>query len=390
MTPVAPLVHLWGEAEPSALARAREDRLQLGEPVFDFVTANPQEHGFEFPITWLRDVFARAVERARFYRPDPRGQLAARRAVARYHGGVSSDRVVLTPGTSLAYWYCFRLLARPHGDILCPAPSYPLFEDLAQLAGLSVRYYHLQPRSDGHWSLDPEELAFQLTPHTCAIVMVSPNNPTGSVASASELVAVAELAQRRGLAIIFDEVFREFLHTVSEVPRPAAYAPPLTMTLNGVSKMLSLPGVKAAWVVVEGSDEQLVQKFLSALEYASDTFLPVNEYVQAALPELLDQPCFGHVARFAQLYRQRMHNLVQTWQACGVAVPVPEGGIYLPVPLPAADTADEPLALRLLQTHGIYCHPGSWYRLPGAHLVTTCVAAPPWPTQTIADFVASP
>jgi aspartate/methionine/tyrosine aminotransferase len=384
------LLEEWGEPQISPLAALIGERKSRGLPVFDFIGANPQEHGFEFPPQHLSIIFDAALKQARYYRPDPRGQLSAREAVAHYHGGaVSADQVLLTPGTSMAYWYCFRLLAVANGNILCPRPTYPLFDDLARLAGMEVRSYHLEPGPAGHWILDPEELEFQITKHTRAIVIVSPHNPTGSVANAQELEAVCRIARRHRLAIIFDEVFRETLHTVSRVPRPSEFGPPLAITLNGLSKMLSLPGLKAGWCVIEGEDKDLVRRFLAALEYASDTFLPVNEVVQFALSRLLAPDFFAVVRDFAELYRTRMRRLLEEWRSHGNELICPEAGIYLTVDLPEFWQDDEDCVLRLLNEHGIYCHPGSFYKMPRPAIVTTCVPSPPWPVREMASVLFS-
>jgi aspartate/methionine/tyrosine aminotransferase len=382
------LLHEWGHPEPSRLAFALDERRQRGEAVFDFIQANPQEHGFEYPPELLSKILNEAIPRARFYRPDPRGQLAAREAVAQYHGQVGHDQVVLTPGTSLAYWYVFRLLARPGGNVLCPRPTYPLFDDLLKLAGLNGRSYHLSRDAQGRWLIDPEELEFQITPHTCAIVIVSPHNPTGMVASRDQLEAVGEIASRHRLPVVFDEVFREFLHRGSEVPRPRDFSPPLCITLNGLSKMLSLPGMKAGWMVVEGTDKQLVREFLAALEYLSDTFLPVNEIVQAALPGFLAPDSLRVSREFANRYRERMAALRKAWLEKNVAVDNPDGGVYLPVPLPRHVSSDEDVALRLLEECGIYCHAGSSYGMGEPYLITTCVPTPPWPIREMAKWLA--
>jgi len=377
-----------GASLSSVLASALDERRARGLPVFDFIQANPQEYGFEFPNDLLREIIAEACRAARFYRPDSRGQLPAREAVAAFHGdGVGPEAIVLTPGTSMAYWYCFRLLARSGGEVLCPAPTYPLFDDLARLAGLRTRSYHLDREDDGCWRIDPAEVEFQITRHTCAIVVVSPHNPTGMVASAGELQALAAIGARHGLPLIFDEVFREFLHTADCVPRPGECGAPLSITLNGLSKMLSLPGLKAGWMVVEGADRALVRRFLAALEYAADTFLPVSEIVQGALPRLLAPPSIGYARTFARLYCERMSALIEAWRAAGLPLAMPQAGVYLPVPLPEKTASDEEIALRLLRESGIYCHAGSSYAMPFPSLITMCVPAPPWPVGEMAELV---
>lgn len=383
------LLDEWGEPEGSPLAQALEERRLRGEPVYDFIQANPQEHGFEFPPELLSHIVGQACAKARFYRPDPRGQREAREAIAQYHGCNDPDHVILTPGTSFAYWCCFRILGQVGGNVLCPNPTYPLFDDLLTLASLRRRVYHLHRNPTGRWCLDPDELEFQITPQTCAIVIVSPHNPTGMITNAAELDAVADIARRHNLPIIFDEVFCEFLHDASSprLPRPAEFSVPLSITLNGLSKMLSLPGMKAGWMVVEGEDESLVKRFLAAVEYALDAFLPVNEIVQAALPALLAPESLAIAKGFSSELRRRMHVLRNEWLSCGCDVDQPEGGVYLPIPIKAVPLSDEAVALKLLNKEGIYVHAGSSYGMPEPYLIITCVPRPPWPVAQIVQFM---
>lgn len=383
------LVRSWGEPEPSTTASLVAARKAEGKSVLDLITCNPQEHGWLFPQDILERALADSLVNARFYNPDAMGQHSSRTAVARYHGrDASAEHIILTPGTSISYWYCFRLLAEPGDEILCPTPTYPLFDDLAELANVKVRRYHLH-RDAGRWTIDPDELAFQVTPRTRAIVVVSPHNPTGAVANAVEMEAVARVARNHGLAVIFDEVFREFLHgpngALPRVVRPSDVDAPLSLTLNGFSKMLSLPGIKAGWIVVEG-DEPRRGRFLNAAEYLSDCFLPVSEYTQSGMPRLL-QEGMPAVRAFADLYRARMAEMVAAWKSEGADVNAPQGGPYVIVPLSKAQS-DEQVSEVLLREHGILMHPGSLYGLQDPSLVGTCIASPPWPLRQVASVIA--
>ena len=382
---ISSLLEEWGNPEPSDLSEALKLAVDEGKPLRDYVTANPQLHGFAFDEALLADILARAGREARVYAPDSSGLFSAREAVAGYHGeGLTADEVVLTPGTSFGYWAAFRLLADPGGgEVLCPSPTYPLFDDLARLAGLSVRRYHLY-RQGPRWAIDPEELAFQITPRTRAIALVSPHNPTGSVANMDELMTVGRLARRHKLAVIFDEVFREFVHRPEVLmSRPTEFGAPLVITLNGLSKMLSLPGLKAAWMAVEGEPE-LTRPFLRSLDYLADTFLPVSEITQAMLPLLLSEGR-GEVRRFSALYTSRMKALTSAWQAdagaVGAGVAMPEAGPYLTIDLGASDTRRG--VLRLVRDDGIVVHFGEMYDMSAGHLVMTAVATPPYPVAEI-------
>ena len=239
---------LQGEVNP--LYRLRRELEARGREVIDLVSGNVTEHGIVYPQDLLADILARASRRAAVYRPDSMGQRPAREAVARYYESqglpVSPDSVLLTPGTSISYWYCFKLLADPGDEVLCPSPSYPLFDYIASMSGVDmVPYPMLESRG---WRIDLERLELMVSTRTRAVVLISPHNPTGHVAGAAELDALAEIARRHGLAIISDEVFSEFLFTVESLPRPAVLSAPLVITLNGFSKhSMSLVSVLSVW-----------------------------------------------------------------------------------------------------------------------------------------------
>src|SRR5688572_23004434 len=173
--------HLGGGKNP--LYVLHDELRTTGRPLTDLVRGNVNEHGIHYPQDLLVDILRDAVAAATIYRPDSFGQPVARQAVAEYYGSplITPDRVLMTPGTSISYWYCFKLLAEEGDEILCPQPSYPLFDYIARLCGVELTHYRLQ-ESQG-WAIDLDHLEHQITSGTRAIVLISPHNPTGMVAS---------------------------------------------------------------------------------------------------------------------------------------------------------------------------------------------------------------
>jgi len=274
---------------------------------------------------------------------------------------------VITPGTSVSYWYCFKLLTENGDEILCPQPSYPLFDYIARLAGVYMRHYRLDEKRG--WAIDLDHLENQITTGTRAIVLISPHNPTGMVASADELRELAEIATRHALPIISDEVFSEFLFGLDSFPRVSATDAPLVFTLNGFSKMFALPGMKIGWMAVSG-DEALVKKSVAALELMSDTFLPVNEIAQFAAAEI-----FHRGAPFLTKYKDwvRRCRSAAVEALHDVSFTHPRGGFYVTVPIPRDE---EEAAARLLKNDGILVHPGYFYDIAPDHLVMTFIDEP--------------
>ena len=349
-----------------------------GRVLIDLITANPHDYGFVFNPDLFAEIISKAAVAAGRYAPDAQGVPAAREAIAQVHGlGISLDQVILTPGTSLAYFYAFRLFADPGDDILCPAPTYPLFDDLARLAGLNIRRYHLNREyRDGsvRYTIDPDEIAFQITPRTRMMAVVSPHNPTGTIVSQSEWHELAPIINERKITVAFDEVFRDFtLSPEAEVSRPAEGGIARSVCLNGLSKMLSLPGLKAGWMTVEG-EQEFIQPSLNALEYLSDMFLPVSDISQQAIPELLGQSGLAENHRLMERYRTALKSVLDICREGHQTVNQPESGPYLCFPLDTKFLGrEEAVALLLLQKYGVLVHPGSLYQFSEPTLVTTCV-----------------
>jgi alanine-synthesizing transaminase len=284
------------QAESNALYKLRDELKSQGHLVQDLISGNINEHGFVFPQNLLEEILIHGSRQCSVYHPDSFGQRPAREAISEYYRSVGvsiePENMLITPGTSLSYWYCFKLLANEGDEILCPCPSYPLFDYIALLSGVKLIPYPLMEAHD--WAIDLEQLEACVSTRTRALILISPHNPTGHVSSSEEIFGLVDIARRHNLPIISDEVFSEFLFQDRSLPRPIGSDAPLVFTLNGFSKMLSLPGIKFGWMAVSGAQDN-VRQALRSLELISDTFLPVNEIVQASAPELFQ---LGHNIRF--------------------------------------------------------------------------------------------
>jgi aspartate/methionine/tyrosine aminotransferase len=340
-----------------------------GTPIVDLVRGNVNEHGIVYPPEILQEILRNAADAARIYKPDSLGQRPAREAIARYYEGLNipAEDIVITPGTSVSYWYCFKLLAEPGDEILCPQPSYPLFDYIARLAGVHMAHYRLL--ESRQWAIDLDYLENQVTSRTRAIILISPHNPTGMVADDAQLRGLAGIARRHSLPIISDEVFNEFVFDIDVFPRIAAANAPLVFTLNGFSKLFALPGMKIGWMAMSG-DEDLVKKSVAALELILDTFLPVNEIAQFGVPEVFRQ---------GRDFLDRYKNWVSACRDAalrglkGISFTPPLGSFYFTIPILHDE---EETAARLLEDHRILVHPGYFYDIPPDHLVMTFIDNP--------------
>ena len=246
------------------------------------------------------------------------GLLAAREAVSEYYAqrgvDVPASRILLTASTSEAYSYLFKLLADPGDEILVPRPSYPLFDYLAA-HGIRARAIQYPLRYDGVWHIDFDALASAITPRTRAIVVVNPNNPTGSYLKRAEW----ERLQTFGLPILSDEVFSDFAFA-PDPTRVATLAGPsdvLTFSMSGLSKIAGLPQMKLGWIVAGGPDHAAA---LEGLEWIADTFLSVATPVQWALPRLLTASAAVQ-EQIRRRTRSNLEYLMRTHSARALAPP---------------------------------------------------------------------
>jgi len=361
--------------ESNVLYKLRNELRDQGHEIRDFISGSINEQGFIFPPEILEQVLVEGSRQCQIYRPDSFGRKSAREAVSEYYRGcghdISADRILITPGTSLSYWYCFKLLADEGDEFLCPCPSYPLFDYIALLSGVKLVPYRL--KESDHWNIDIDELEACVSTRTRAVILISPHNPTGHVSSYDELAALAEVARRHDLAIISDEVFSDFLLQQQTLPRPIDCAAPLTFTLNGFSKIFALPGIKFGWMAISG-DTDKVRQSLRALELISDTFLPVNEIVQASASAIFER---GQDIRieFARRIREcwdTAENFLAQSRYCSYIKP--DGGFYVTLDIGAIDEGRA--AESILRENHVLIHPGYFYDMKPNHLVLSFVQNP--------------
>lgn len=346
------------------------DPAQTAPPAsLDLTVSNPTEVGLSPPASALSALAAEAGAR---YEPAPEGLLDARLAVRDYYlargAEVDAADVVLTASTSEAYSYLFHLLADPGDEVLVPSPSYPLFSLLAGLAGVRLVRYPLV--FAGGWCVDTGAVSRAITPRTRAIVVVSPNNPTGSYLKRGELDAL----RATGLPLISDEVFLDHARREdpTRAPSLAAERGGLAFALSGLSKVAALPQVKLGWIVLAG-DRDAVAEARARLHVVADTFLSVGAPVQHAARSLLAQSGAVQLAVRARVDANlRALSSALSGAAAG-ALPV-EGGWCAVVRLPATRTADEWAARA--RARGVAVHSGELYELPIPGCVVVSLITP--------------
>jgi alanine-synthesizing transaminase len=349
-----------------ALERARTS----GRTLLDLTVSNPTTCGFAYDVDAIRAALQHPEVLQ--YGPEPLGLRSARSAIALlYPEPIDPAHIFITAGTSEAYAHIFRLLCNAGDEILIAAPGYPLLDLIADLCDVRLVKYHLF--YDHAWHIDLHDLETKITERTRAIVLVHPNNPTGSYVLERE--ALNELCARRNLVLIVDEVFLDFPVEEDRARSFAGNGSALTFTMNGLSKMAGLPQMKAAWTVVSGPVVQR-DEALRRIEFINDTFLSASTPVQLALSQLLETR-----QRFQQQVRERSkHNLSQIDALLAHGHPCSRlfvaAGWYVTLRVPAL-VSDEDLAIDLLEKNGVIVESGHFFDFSNDGYLVLSLLTPP-------------
>ena len=359
-------------AHPNPLTALLGEKRRQSAVILDLTESNPTRARLAYPREEL--LSALADPRSLEYDPDPRGLISAREAVSAYyahrHVEVPASRILLTASTSEAYSYLFKLLTDPGDEILVPSPSYPLFDYLAAMESVAVRQYPL--RYDGVWHIDFPALAGAITPRTRAIVIVNPNNPTGSYLKHSEW----EQLQTFGLPILSDEVFSDFAFSSDpeRIATLAAQDTVLTFSMSGLSKIAGLPQMKLGWIAASGPHHQAA---LDGLEWIADTYLSVSTPIQLALPRILTAcaPVQEQIrVQTASNLQYLRKNLLATASLCRCLTI--EGGWYAVLEVPRIRSEEE-WVLQLLAEKDVLVQPGFFYDFESEAFLVLSLLTPP-------------
>lgn len=351
---------------PNRLTRLLSERTA---PYLDLTVSNPT--AVSLAVDVAPALVALGDARSARYEPDPRGLLSAREAVSAWYAArgaaVDPSRIVLTASSSEAYAWLFALLAEPGDTVLVPSPSYPLLDPLAELAAVRLARYRLP--EELRFAVQADEIAAAVERETAAgrrvaaVVLVDPNNPTGTTVGDDELAALSLLAARRRIALVSDEVFRDFRGGAAGAGVAAARrSGGLVFSLGGLSKSAALPQVKLGWIAVNGP-EPLLSEALERLAWIADTFLSVSTPAQLALPALL-----AHSERAIAALSFRLEANRSTLEATfppgrAVSIVSAPAGWSAVLRVPAVEPEEE-VVLRLLDRHGVLVHPGYFFDFP--------------------------
>lgn len=327
----------------------------------DLTSSNPTKIGFQYP----REAIAHAFQSADCvtYRPDPRGTAEARKTICDYYGSkgytIDPADLFLVSSSSEAYSYLFKLFCDPGDSIMIPAPGYPLFEFLSAMESLNAVYY--RTKKENGWKLKAEDLSPKDISRSKMLLVVSPNNPTGSILTEEDFGSIRNILVENNIPLVIDEVFSDYVYGEEKHATILDEKTPV-ITVNGLSKSLGLPGMKLSWILLSGPKEWK-KKAGEYLELISDTYLSANTPVQNVLPELfrwknmIQSQILKRIGRNLA-YLRSVFSTASVSEKIGCTIPgagwycVLESGLFFP---------EEEFALGLLKERRIYVHPGEMF-----------------------------
>lgn len=343
-------------SEPNPIAKAEAEAKTSGITLGKLNDSNPTKHALAPEL--LPDI----------YGAEPHGQRYAREALAAFLQGRGNDVAVedlyILSSTSEAYSWLIKLLCDAGDAVLAPKPGYPLIESIARLECVDMIEY--QQRFDGSWYIDVAELREALESEEGerirALVLINPNNPTGSYVKPSEREAIVRLCHDHEVAIIADEVFYDYdLEPFDGNARLAGEKGALTFALDGFSKTLAAPHAKVGWIQVSGPAGE-VEEARRRLDVIADDYLPMSEIIAKQIPLML-QAAPAQTTRVknrVQANLTALHAMLNADKNGMVSVLRAEGGWNVLLRVPSVLDENE-LVLAMIERHGISGQPGYFF-----------------------------
>lgn len=343
-------------SEPNPIAKAEAEAKANGITLGKLNDSNPTKHALASEL--LPDI----------YGAEPRGQRYAREALAAFlheqGNTATADDLYILSSTSEAYSWLIKLLCNAGDAVLAPKPGYPLIESIARLECVDMIEY--QQRFDGSWYIDVAELREALEGEDGgrirALVLINPNNPTGSYVKASEREAIVRLCHDHEVAIIADEVFYDYdLEPFDGNARLAGETGTLTFTLDGFSKTLAAPHAKVGWIQVSGPAAE-VDEAKRRLDVVADDYLPMSEIIAKQIPAMLGAAAAqtARVRERVQTNLAALHTMLDDDEQGMVSVLRAEGGWNVLLRVPSVLDENE-LVLSMIEKHGISGQPGYFF-----------------------------
>jgi alanine-synthesizing transaminase len=293
------------------LACYADEVARQGHKILPLNIGDPNIFDFETPAHMVEAVYKAMRDNKNGYAPSQGlGEaLDAIRGEAARKGITTVQDVFVTTGVSETVDLCLTALLNPGEDLLTPAPDYPLYSAVLAKIGIDLNAYYLN-EEDG-WQPNLDDVKRKITPHTRGIVLINPNNPTGSVCTRKMLEAIAELARQHNLIVFADEIYDKQMLDDDEHIAFAKVAPDVAcVTFGGLSKNYLAPGWRIGWGIVSG-EAAAVKQYDEGIQKLLRARLCANHPEQYAIKAALEGPQ-DHIAEVRKKLRSR-RDLTVKW-----------------------------------------------------------------------------
>jgi alanine-synthesizing transaminase len=352
------------------LACVADEVIAQGHKVLPLNVGDPLNFDFETPPHIIEAACKAMRDGKNGYAPSPGipEALEAIRGEAARKGITTVRDVFVTSGVSETVDLCISSLVNPGEDILTPKPDYPLYSAVLCKLGIAINAYDLN--EDDAWQPELADIQRKLTPRTRAIVLINPNNPTGSLCSREMLEKIADLARRHNLVVFSDEIYDKLiLPDANGEATPhiafAAVAPDVPcITFGGMSKNYLVPGWRIGWGIISG-DAVAVKSYTEGIHRLLRARLCANHPEQYAIKAALEGPQ-DHLIEVRRKLRSR-RDLTQKWcdATPRISCVVPRGAFYA-YPKIDIPESDEVFVKELIrQKHVMVVHGSGFGQKPG-------------------------
>jgi alanine-synthesizing transaminase len=347
------------------LACVADEVSQQGHKILPLNIGDPLNFDFATPAHLIEAVHKAMRDGKNGYSPSSgiKEALDAIRGEAARRGITNIHDVFVTSGVSETVDICLAALLNPGDNLLTPCPDYPLYSAVLAKLDVGVNTYYLD-ESNG-WQPDLDDIRKKITPRTRGIVLINPNNPTGSVCTRKMLEDVAELARRHNLVIFADEIYDKLI--IDDVPHVAMarVAPDVpVITFGGMSKNYLAPGWRIGWGIASG-EAQAIKPYIEGINKLLRARLCANHPEQYAIKSALEGPQ-DHLIEVKRKLRSR-RDLTMQWcqETPRVSCVAPRGAFYA---YPSVDIPeDDEIFVRELirQKHVMVVHGSGFGQRPG-------------------------
>jgi alanine-synthesizing transaminase len=346
------------------LTSVADEVIKQGHKILPLNIGDPISFDFQTPSHVVAAVHKAMKDGRNGYAPSPgvKEALDAIRSEAAHKGIISVQDVFVTNGVSESVDICLTALVNPGENILTPCPDYPMYSAVLAKLGIELNTYFLN--EDDGWQPDLD-IQRKITSRTRGIVLINPNNPTGSVCSRRMLEQMAELARRHNLVIFADEIYDKLILDDDEHMSLASLAPDLpVVTFGGLSKNYLAPGWRIGWGIVSG-EAATVKPYIEGMHRLLRARLCANHPEQYAIKAALEGPQ-DHLVEVRRKLRSR-RDLTVKWcnSTARVSCVSPRGAFYAYPRLEIPEGDDIFVKELCLQKHVLAVHGSGFGQKPG-------------------------